>query len=341
MPEPGTLVAALLLAIIPSLLYLIVLNAIDRYEKEPWTIMISAIVLGGIVAPLLSAGTLAVAGRSAGLTPSFAPRATGADPLVAIVEEVIKGGLLLLLVNLIRDEFDDVLDGIVYGAALGAGFGAAESFIYASGGTAGLSAGTIVALLVSGLNHAFYTAVFGGILGYARMIPERGTRFVVIVLGFATATLLHALHDALPTVLSRLLGQPDAAIGAVTRIVADLINVLGLFTLAIAIIWALRRESRILQTHLRPELESGVISQQDFDTIASLRRRLARQRSLLAGQDGLARVRTLRRLYATEGELAFHQRRLEVRTRKPPSEMRADELRDEVRRLRRALGEEL
>ena len=98
MPDAGTLVSAALLAVIPSLLYLIVLNAIDRYEKEPWTMMISAIVLGGIVAPLLSSGALAVAGRSALLTPSFAPRASGADPLVAIVEEVIKGGLLLLLI---------------------------------------------------------------------------------------------------------------------------------------------------------------------------------------------------------------------------------------------------
>lgn len=340
MPDAGTLVVAALLAIVPSLLYLMVLNAIDRYEKEPWTIMLASIVLGGVVAPLLSAGILAVAGRGPELTPSFAPRPSGADPLVAIIEELIKGGLLILLINMIRDEFDDVLDGIVYGAALGAGFGAAETFLYAAGGTAALSGGTVVALLIAGLNHAFYTAVFGGILGYARNIPERGSRFAIITLGFATAVLLHAMHDALPTILSRLLGQPDAAIGALTRIVADLINVMGLLTLAVAIWWALRREARILRHHLKPEVESGVISQVDYDTITSLRHRLARQRSLLSGQGGLASVRTLRRLYATEGELAFHKRRLEVRHRKRPAEMRVDELRDEVRRLRRALGEE-
>jgi RsiW-degrading membrane proteinase PrsW (M82 family) len=340
MPDAGTLVAAALLAIIPSLLYLIVLNAIDRYEKEPWTIMISAIVLGGILAPLLSAGALAVSGRSALLTPSFAPRASGADPLVAIVEEVIKGGLLLLLVNLIRDEFDDVLDGIVYGAAIGAGFGAAESFIYAAGGVGPLSAGTVVALLIAGLNHAFYTAVFGGVLGYARQVAEQGTRFIVVALGFATAVLLHALHDALPTILSRVLGQPDAAIGAITRIVADLLNVMGLITLAAAILWALRREARILRIELKPELDTGVISQADYDTISSLRARLARQRSLLRGQGGFTDVRTLRSLYAMEGELAFQKRRLAVRSRKRPAEMRTDELRDEVRRLRRLLGEE-
>jgi hypothetical protein len=148
------------------------------------------------------------------------------------------------------------------------------------------------------------------------------------------------MHDALPTILSRLLGQPDAVIGALTRIVADLINVLGLITLAVAIWWALRREARILREHLRPELEAGVIGQVDYDTIGSLRHRLGRQRSLLGRERGLSDVRTLRQLYATAGELAFHKRRLEVRHRKRPSEMRVDELRAEVRRLRRALGEE-
>ena len=339
MPDAGTLVSAALLAVIPSLLYLIVLNAIDRYEKEPWTMMISAIVLGGIVAPLLSSGALAVAGRSALLTPSFAPRASGADPLVAIVEEVIKGGLLLLLVTLIRDEFDDVLDGIVYGAAIGAGFGAAETFIYAAGGVEPLSGATVFALLVAGLNHAFYTAVFGGVLGYAKQIRDLSTRYTIVGLGFATAVLLHSLHDALPTILSRVLDQPDAAVGAITRIIADLINVTGLVTLGAAIIWALRREVVVLRTELKPELDSDVISQADYDSIASLRARLSRQRSLLRGKGGMTDVRTQRRLYAMEGELAFQKRRLVVRSRKRPAETRTDELRDEVRRLRRLLGE--
>jgi hypothetical protein len=163
----------------------------------------------------------------------------------------------------------------------------------------------------------------------------------VIVLGFATAVLLHALHDALPTILSRVLGQPDAAVGAVTRLIADLINVLGLITLAAAIVWAWRREARVLHVELRPELDSGVISQTDYDTITSISARLGRQRTLLRTEGGWTSVRTLRALYATEGELAFNKRRLVIRSRKRPSELRSDELRQEVRQLRRELGEEI
>ena len=240
---------------------------------------------------------------------------------------------------MIRDEFDDVLDGIVYGAALGAGFGAAETFLYAAGGTAALSGGTVVALLIAGLNHAFYTAVFGGILGYARNIPERGSRFAIITLGFATAccSMRCMTHCRRSLAVARPAGRGDRCAdedrggphqrdGAAHAGRRDLVGAAA--------------RGADLRHHLKPEVESGVISQVDYDTITSLRHRLARQRSLLSGQGGLASVRTLRRLYATEGELAFHKRRLEVRHRKRPAEMRVDELRDEVRRLRRALGEE-
>ena len=146
----STLLVAVLLAVIPTLLYLLVLNWIDRYEKEPWTLLLAGIFLGAIVAPIISMGVLGLTGRGFELTPSFAPRPTGADPVVAITEEVIKGLLLLGLVSWVRDEFDDVMDGIVYGAAIGAGFGAGETFLYAIGGVS-LPGGTVVRLMVSGL----------------------------------------------------------------------------------------------------------------------------------------------------------------------------------------------
>ena len=59
--------------------------------------------------------------------------------------------------------------------------------------------------MVAGLNHAFYMAVFGAILGWAQRLP-RGQRWTAIVLGLATAAWLHAFHDTLPQILSRVLG---------------------------------------------------------------------------------------------------------------------------------------
>ena len=131
-----------------------------------------------------------------------------------------------------RNEFDDVLDGVIYGAAMGAGFGATESFLYVLGGTGELSGGTIASLVVAGLNHAFYMAVFGAILGGTQRLPG-GRRAMVTVLGLATIAFLHAFHDTLPMILSRVLAQPDAALGFLSRAVANVVNWLGLLMIAV------------------------------------------------------------------------------------------------------------
>ena len=330
MPELSILVAALALAAVPSVLYLVVLNAIDRYEKEPWTILLACLGLGAVVAPIVAIAALALAGRPASIPPAFAP-GLRPDPLTGIVEEVVKGILLYVLVHTARDEFDDVLDGVIYGAAVGAGFGAAESFLYALGGTDTLAPATIAALVVAGLNHAFYTAVFGAVVGGAQRLAG-GQRAVVVALGLATAAFLHAFHDTLPPILARLLGQPDAAVGLASRLLANAVNWLGIATLALIVILAWRREARILHEELRDEVASGLVSEADYATITSFGGRLRRQAQLLRS-GGLRPVRRLRRLYAAEGELAFHKRRAAIRTRRPPAPQRGEALRAEIQHL--------
>lgn len=330
MPELSTLATAVALGLVPSALYLFVLNAIDRYEKEPWTFLLASVGLGAIAAPLITLAFLALTGQPAALPPAFAP-GLRPDPILAIVEEIATGVLLYALIHTIRDEFDDVLDGVVYGAAIGAGFGAAESFTYALGGTDLLAGGTIAALVIAGLNHAFYSAVFGAIVGASQHLV-RPRRVIVLVLGLATAALLHAFHDTFPQVLSRVVGQPDAATGVLSRLAADAINWLGIVTLGVIVVVAWRRQATILRTELRDEVAAGVVSEADFATITSFSGRLGRQVGLLR-TGGLGPVLRLRRRYAAEGELAFHKRRLALRTRRPPAAARGDELRAQIARL--------
>ena len=336
MPELSTIVAALLLAVVPSILYLVVLNAIDRYEKEPWTILLACLGVGAIIAPVIVIAILALTGRPATLPPAFAP-GPRPDPVTAIVEEVVLGLLLVGLVRSVRDEFDDILDGVIYGAAVGAGFGATESFLYALGGTEQLSGGTVALLVVAGLNHAFYMAVFGAILGAAQPLP-RAQRIVVTVLGLATAAFLHAFHDTLPLILARILDQPDAALGFLSRGLANVINWLGILTLGVIVVLAWRREARTLRTELREEVDAGLVSEEDYATITSFGGRLGREGRLLR-TSGLRPVLQLRRLYAAEGELAFHKRRMTIRNRRPPAAERGEELRDQIRQLNESIAE--
>lgn len=338
MPDLSALPTALLLAVVPSLAYLAILNAVDRYEKEPWTILLACLGLGAIVAPAISLAVLGLAGRPVALAPQFAPGAGGGDPLVGAVQELAKAGVLLALVRLVRDEFDDVLDGVIYGAAIGAGFAAAETFAFALGGTGELRGETLGALLVAGLDHAFYTAAFGAVAGWATRLPDARQAWIVVGYGAATSVLLHVLHDSLPAILGRLLERPDAVAGTVTRVVAQLINVLGVLTLAVVVVLAWRREGRVVRTRLADEVRLGVIGDEDLATIPSLRRRMVVQLAA-ARSRGWRGARDVERFHEAAGELAFHKERLEVRRRRRPAPERTEQLREEVRRLRRTLEE--
>ncbi len=338
--DPAVILLALGLSIPPSFAYLVVLNAVDRYEKEPWTVLLACVGFGAFVAPAVSAIVLAAVGRPVSLAPQFALGPGSGDALVGIVEEVVKASCLLAMVRLVRDEFDDILDGVIYGAAIGAGFAATESFLFAAGGTGSLDGGTIGALLLAGLDHAFYGMVFGAVAGYAAGQRDGSSSWsrIVIVYGVATAALAHALHDTLPAILTRVLDRPDAATGTLTTAIAEGINVLGLLTLALVIKAAWHREGRVVREQLADEVTSGVLGADDVETIGSIPRRLREQRDAFR-RDGLGGVRATRRLYATAGELAFAKEQLAVRRRVRPSETRVDDLRAEIRRLRTQLGD--
>jgi RsiW-degrading membrane proteinase PrsW (M82 family) len=331
MPDPLTILAALLLALVPSLVYLFVLNAIDRYEKEPWTILLACLVAGAIVAPALSMAALVLLGRPAALPPAFAP-GRSPDALTAVVEAIAVGLVLVVITRSVRQEFDDVLDGIIYGAAVGAGFGAAETFLYALGGTSNLSTITVIQLLIAGLNHAFYGAAIGAVLGWARDLVS-WQRWTATVLGVATGAWLQAFHDTLPLILANVMGKPEAAAGTAVKLLADAVNWLGILAILFIVVFAWRREARILRVELHEEVEAGLVSQTDYATVTSFRGRLGRQGGLLRS-GGLSAVMRLRRRYAAEGELAFHKWHLHHRSAaNRPDPSRGDRLRDLIRSL--------
>ncbi|HEX4813917.1 MAG TPA: hypothetical protein VFV66_14320, partial [Nonomuraea sp.] len=99
---------AVLLAGLPSAAYVLILNAIDRYEKEPWKLLIASIVLGAVAVPLLSMAILAALGQGFALPLGYA---SGGDPqpIARIVEQVVAAVLLLAFISTMRHEFDDTL----------------------------------------------------------------------------------------------------------------------------------------------------------------------------------------------------------------------------------------
>ena len=185
-----------------------VVRRLDRNEKEPWRLVMVAVVWGAVVATALVIWANTTVGELA--AQSLVP-GPGLDALTAFgagfFEEVAKGLAVLLLYLVMRDEFDDVVDGIVYGACVGLGFNFMESILYmthmytifAGEGIGGFAAGfqwyfrQVVGLF---LGHATYTALVGAGIGIARQLPTRRMRVIAIAGGWLIAIAAHFAWDA-------------------------------------------------------------------------------------------------------------------------------------------------
>ena len=123
---PMDLLAAIVIPVIPALGINLLVNFMDRFEREPWFLRLAAFLWGAIIAiPIalfvehkFDTALLKFLGPNA----SDVLRSVFQGLNAGITEETIKGAGLLLLFFILRDEFDNVTDGIVYGALIGAGF---------------------------------------------------------------------------------------------------------------------------------------------------------------------------------------------------------------------------
>src|SRR6266566_1788032 len=159
----SSVVAALTIPLLPAIGINLLVNFMDRYEREPWFLRLAAFLWGAIIAipsaffieqnienilqNLLGPGTSdilhnAFDGLNAGIT-----------------EETVKGLGLLLLFFILRDEFDNVTDGIVYAALIGAGFAFVENFRYFASNSRDTLVFLIVGRVILGwLGHSTFTA---------------------------------------------------------------------------------------------------------------------------------------------------------------------------------------
>lgn len=161
-----------LAAILPMLIYLIIIWRYDRYDREPFGLVLQNYLWGG-----LGAIFFAIIGSSLiyYVLSFFIPNQGQLERIEVIlvapfVEEITKG--LFLLLVFFNKKFDNVTDGLVYGGAIGLGFGMTENFLYfiAFGGTSFSAWITIVIIrtLFSGVMHCAATAILGAFLGYAK-----------------------------------------------------------------------------------------------------------------------------------------------------------------------------
>jgi RsiW-degrading membrane proteinase PrsW (M82 family) len=308
---------SLLAGLLPTALYVGVMYWADRYEKEPRAMVAAAFLWGAIPALLVAVAVRLFVRLPVELLGPEALQAVRAGLLAPLVEEALKGAVVLFIALRYRLEFDNLLDGIVYGAVVGFGFAMTGNVISYLGafllrGFAGLSITIFVEGVLYGLNHALYAAVFGAGLGYARLAQQRWQRWAIPLAAFVLAMVLHALHNL----------AIHNAIGLSLWTVAA--TWLGVLVIVVVIVWSLRRERHALATELRGEVPDEV-----YQAMTVRGGRFRAQWQALRW-DGLSRWRQARRLYQQCAELATKK----MQRRRRPDETR---LRDEVDRLRKEI----
>src|SRR3954453_597070 len=133
----------------------------------------------------------------------------GYGTIPGIVEEGIKGLILLFIYLRYRDEFHDPVDGVVLGALIGLGFAMTEDISYffqgLGGGVVSLVVNLFLRLGLGWMNHSVFTSITGLALGYARMGPRGNRRWLIPLAGYVAAAALHNTFDFLATLLDQLM----------------------------------------------------------------------------------------------------------------------------------------
>ena len=165
---------------------------IDRYDREPWPLLLSVFLWGLIAAPGL---VLAAGGLIAGIANWIGSGLLTSVIVAPIVEELAKG-VGILLVVILSQHFDNPTDGLVYGTAVGLGFAVTENLLY------GLWTGSLMAhgqaetyvlgrtLFTAGV-HALASSVVGAGLGLGRTSGRRIGAVGWALMGLVVAVALH------------------------------------------------------------------------------------------------------------------------------------------------------
>lgn len=295
---------ALLFAALPLLVVIPTFLWLDRFEAEPTRLLVFAFLWGALVSAFGAAvlNTGAVLGLQASTDPESA-LAVGAVVVAPVVEEALKGFLILLIWWLHRREFDGITDGMVYAGVCAAGFAFTENIQYlgqafAEGGGAVLAGTFVVRGIMSPFAHPMFTVLIGIGVGLAASTHKTWVKFLAPFVGYVLAVLGHALWN-----LAAVAGGTGLLVGYF------LIGVPVFFGFIALILWARNREGLLIARHLSPYADAGWLSRGEVGMLASMpRRREARMWARMnAGPSGLAAMRAFQ---DTASELALLRKRM-------------------------------
>ncbi|MDP4175200.1 MAG: PrsW family intramembrane metalloprotease [Bacteroidota bacterium] len=180
-----------LAAVIPILSYLVLLWALDKYDREPARLIAYNFLWGAIGSVIFASIGSFILEKQIAVVFKANTELIGPLLVAPLVEESTKGIFLLFTIS--RKEFDNITDGLLYGAAVGLGFGMTENFLYfILYGTSVKS--WIVLVLVRSMFSAVMHCISSGTLGAFLAISKFGRKsehFILPAIGLSLAILIH------------------------------------------------------------------------------------------------------------------------------------------------------
>lgn len=302
--DPVYFFIALCLALAPVPVLLAAVLALDRIEPEPRGNLIFAFAWGAgvavLVAGVINSFNLVYIESAAQMGYDYA-RNIAATFGAPVVEETMKGLVLLGLLRFRRAELDGPTDGIIYASMVGLGFAMSENVSYYVAaldeqGAQGLAVTVVLRGILSPFAHPLFTSMIGVAVAYAAQRRGPG-RLFVIAAGWIGAMLLHGIWNGFVSYVG---------IGGLA--IAYLLLMVVLFVLIWIVFLDRKRIIGLIQTYLPAYWQTGLVSSGDVVMLSSLQgRRHARQWARQHGGRTALRAMSDYQLAATELGL-LHER---------------------------------
>jgi RsiW-degrading membrane proteinase PrsW (M82 family) len=185
--------ASALAAVIPMMLYLVIIWWVDRYDREPFWLVLKNYLWGALGAVIFAIVWSSLISAFVSVFIQNENHLSNIETIIVapFVEEITKGAFLFFTIR--NKKFDNITDGIVYGGAIGLGFGMTENFLYFITYGTTLADWLIIVIirtLFSAVMHCVATATFGAFLAYSRF-KKTSLKSFYIVSGLLIAMFIH------------------------------------------------------------------------------------------------------------------------------------------------------
>ena len=203
----------LILAVLPVIVLAAYIYKKDKYEKEPFRMLLLAFFLGILSIPLDLIIVGIINGAMPGSTVFYSAFFEAGIP-----EEFSKW-LLFMLVIWRNKNFNEFFDGIVYACFIGLGFAGIENLMYVFGNESfgGALATGVMRALLSVPGHFLFAVIMGYFLGLAKFRPEERGKY--LLLSLLCPMLAHGIFDYLLMLSSALSENNLEVLGAILFIV--------------------------------------------------------------------------------------------------------------------------